>query len=451
MKKFLFNVCCLCAWQLFPQDVLNHVQLSSKGKDMDLVNMCGLKSVIRGAGTSAGAMTPVIEVVNLDNNGFIIREKNVITKYTDQFKQEWAQEVGFKYKRAETFGNSKGIYFMETAYPLDRINLNHFDRKGQINSSELKFKNKYSPFFIKKSITTKGLNLIAVNTEKEVSYYLISIDVATMSFTEQKLEIPFDEEEKIMYKEDKSYYGWRSIGENKGNIVLGQSRIAKTAKNESFVLKTIEIDSLGGVHDLKAHVLKKQFTENKIYHTPLLYFDEARQTIRGSEFYQSKRDQLTVDGYYFVKCNYNNDYETSFKEYNFESLGEEYSAKIGRYASSYYDEKQDLYHLWTNGKSNYEMGYLKIKGSTGSIKDFSRLTYENPVGIIPFWLLPKKGEKVVNSETAGKCPIDFINKMGETVKDTDGVFFEILRKDEYDIVIMITEKTGTIDAYQLKK
>lgn len=468
----------------FSQKIIKENTLFSVDKKLGLISKYGLRSVIKGIGPNNNSnLTPALEITNIDDNGFLLRNEYSFTKYNDNLEQEWETKIEKIYglqclPQSYTIGNNKGIYFIQISNnPLNfnQLHITRFDNNGK--SIETRFNtNKLYDGVSAYFINNDGLFVIMykiLKDEQKINYFLLRFSQKDLSTNIKDINLEYDEYEGSNVSYEKKEFIWKYLTKKGNKIILFKKYIKKNkgAENNEFIIKTIEINFNGEISNLKKIDLKPLTSSfDKSYYTPTIEFDTIHDEIYLIGVFNIKRDKHT-SGLYLYKYNYTENTPIFKKEYEYDNLSSiipdnslvEKTCKAIKLNSITFDnntklldmEKQELrlylfYQL--NGRYQNKMLGLRFSknGDLNYIDNFNYSTYLSYFD--PQYLVPKEYNFYWKSSDYyyKSSPFDFITSLTGKM-DSKFVICNIFTKKDFNIVTYTNDKKGEIKAFKLEK
>ena len=97
MKKINFLICTslflILTSASYSQNTVKEEIVIPASKKLGVRGAEGIKTLYSGAGSSGSEMTPIFEIGDLKEDGFLIRNKFTFTKYSNDLKKVWETEI----------------------------------------------------------------------------------------------------------------------------------------------------------------------------------------------------------------------------------------------------------------------------------------------------------------------------------------------------------------------
>jgi hypothetical protein len=472
---------------LFSQTVSKEKILLPASKDLGFRGAYGIKSIYTTSGNTSRSLTPIFEFGDLNEDGFIYRDKFHFTKYTNDFEKVWESDIEKSYSlqamaTGQVAGNNFGTYFYECATNPGSFNhatITKFSATGKTDQTKF-VNNKRFTNFLDVVVNSKGFNFIAYkfdSKEKTIKYYLITFSHSNLAEKVTELNLPVDEYEVKNYNYEMPLrYLWVPVKTENDRIIFAK---AYTKKPEgSKEVKELVISIADYAPDKKVEIKNFQFANNKAFTAKFVAPSVTVDLKNNSLFLQglmSTSSTNIMDALYSYKYDLTSTKVLYSKEIPLTEIStkmgwnDKFKERIGEaslltYAQSLslegvLDPQNKLITLWMDGGAsglsrNKAWFYGVSLDENGTIVKIEEFFYSpNPALFVRHELVPNQYAVLYKdkSKTFVPTPIEYIWKQAKEGGDAENILWSVFDRENSATIISINDKNSEIRSYKITK
>ena len=486
MKKINFLICTslflILTSASYSQNTVKEEIVIPASKKLGVRGAEGIKTLYSGAGSSGSEMTPIFEIGDLKEDGFLIRNKFTFTKYSNDLKKVWETEIEKKYAlgdfpNGEIISNGTNSYFYESHSSFNKAMITKFDATGKALQYEFLNKKRFTDKLFE-FVDEKGFNFIAFKADlklDKISYFIITFNKTTLAESVTEIDLPTSEFEIKNYSVENPFnFLWYPYQDENGRMIFIKNYIKsiENSKEKEIVVSTAEYKQ-----GQKTIPIVYKFANTNVvsakYVRPSVTIDFKNNSLYMTGLLSSKATNL-MDALYYYRYDLQKGNNTFTKEIPLTEINskmgwnEKFKDKVGEvsfltYAQSLsldvvFEKENNLLSINMDGGSKgLSRGKVWLYGilldEKGAIVKLEEFFYSpNPYALYPFIISPKGYTKLFIDKNVSlkNTAYDFIFNQGEK-SDPQKTMWSVFPREKYSLLLNVNDETSEIKAYKIIK